>query len=242
MSQESGFFDSHLLDDGTYDRLYGSIDFATLFGMFFTNGVFVNPTTNLQVIAKEGLTLTVKAGRAFIDGYWYNLKEDLNINLELNTTSYQTISSVVCVLDRTNRVVEIRVKNNVTDILPVNDGVIHELVLATVKVGVGVVTITNADITDRRFDNNYCGIVKGTVEQIDTTNLFAQFTAAFNEWFETIKGALDGDTAGKLLAMINQLNTDFTTYKNETPIIRSGTNAPDNSVGKDGDIYIQFIE
>lgn len=238
MAQKSGFFDSHLLDDGTYDRLYGSIDFATLFGMFFTNGVFVNPTTNLQVVAKEGLTLTVKAGRAFIDGYWYELTEDMYINIDVNTTSYAVNTTIVCVLDRTNRVVEIKAKNNVLDTLPVNDGTIHELVLAVVKVGVGITEITNADITDTRFDNNYCGVVKGTVEQIDTTNLFAQFTSAFNEWFETIKGSLDDDIAGNLLNSVHELETKI----NNMPTIRSGTNPPDNSVGKNGDIYIQIIE
>lgn len=238
MAQKSGFFDSHLLDDGTYDRLYGSIDFATLFGMFFTNGVFVNPTTNLQVVAKEGLTLTVKAGRAFIDGYWYELTEDMDINIGVNTTSYAVNTTIVCVLDRTNRVVEIKIKNNVLDTLPVNDGATHELVLAVVKVGVGITEITNANITDTRFDNNYCGVVKGTVEQIDTTNLFAQFTSAFNEWFETIKDSLDDDVAGNLLNSIHELETKI----NNMPTIRSGTNPPDNSVGKDGDIYIQIIE
>lgn len=238
MAQKSGFFDSHLLDDGTYDRLYGSIDFATLFGMFFTNGVFVNPTTNLQVVAKEGLTLTVKTGRAFIDGYWYELTEDMNINIDVNTTSYEVNTTIVCVLDRTNRVVEIKVKNNVLDTLPINDGTIHELVLAVVKVGVGVTEITNANITDTRFNSNYCGVVKGTVEQIDTTNLFAQFTSAFNEWFETIKGSLDDDVAGNMLNSINELETKI----NNMPTIRSGTNEPDDSVGKDGDIYIQIIE
>ena len=238
MAQKSGFFDSHLLDDGTYDRLYGSIDFATLFGMFFTNGVFVNPTTNLQVVAKEGLTLTVKAGRAFIDGYWYELTEDMDINIGVNTTSYAVNTTIVCVLDRTNRVVEIKVKNNVLDTLPANDGTIHELVLAVVEVGVGITEITNANITDTRFNNNYCGVVKGTVEQIDTTNLFAQFTSAFNEWFETIKGSLDDDVAGNLLNSISELETKI----NNMPTIRSGTNPPDDSVGKDGDIYIQIIE
>lgn len=237
MAQKSGFFDSRLLDDGTYDRLYGSIDFATLFGMFFTNGVFVNPTTNLQVVAKNGLTVTVKAGRAFIDGYWYELTEDMDININVNTTSYTINTTIVCVLDRTNRVIEIKAKNNVVDTLPVNDGTIHELVLAVVKLGVGITGIKNADITDTRFNNNYCGVVKGIVEQIDTTNLFEQFTSAFNEWFETIKSSLDDDVAGNLLNLINDLETRI----NNMPTIRSGTNPPNNSTGENGDIYIQIM-
>lgn len=238
MAELSGFFDSKLLEDGTRDRVYSSIDFATLFNMFFTNGVFINPTNSLQVLVSDGRNLTVKAGRAYIDGYWYELTEDMQVTVGVNSTAYNKISTVVCVLDKTNRKINVKVKNEVTDIFPINDGTIHELVLATISVGVGVSNITNANITDRRFDNRFCGVVKGTVEQIDTTDLFEQFTSAFNEWFENIKGSLDKDTAGNLLNMINELKIKV----NGLPIIRSGTKIPDNSVGKDGDIYIQILE
>lgn len=238
MAEISGFFDSKLLEDGTMDRVYSSIDFATLFNMFFTNGVFVNPTNSLQVLASDGMNLTVKAGRAYIDGYWYELTEDMQVKVKVNSTAYNKISTVVCVLDKTNRTINVKVKNKVVDIFPINDGTIHELVLATISVGVRVLNITNADIIDRRFDNRFCGVVKGAVEQIDTTNLFEQFTSAFNEWFETIKYALDGDTAGNLLNIIRELETKVYSM----PTIRSGTELPDNSVGKDGDIYIQTLE
>lgn len=238
MAELSGFFDSKLLEDGTRDRVYSSIDFATLFNMFFTNGVFVNPTNSLQILASDGRNLTVKAGRAYIDGYWYELTEDMQVTVGVNSTAYNKISTVVCVLDKTNRTINVKVKNEVTDIFPINDGTIHELVLATINVGVGVSNITNASIIDRRFDNRFCGVVKGTVEQIDTTNLFEQFTSAFNEWFENIKDSLDKDTAGNLLNMINELKIKV----NGLPMIRSGTKIPDNSVGKDGDVYIQILE
>lgn len=238
MAEVSGFFDSKLLEDGTRDRVYSSIDFATLFNMFFTNGVFINQTNSLQVLADEGMNLTVKAGRAYIDGYWYQLTEDMQVTVGVNSTAYNKISTVVCVLDKTNRTINVKVKNEVVDIFPINDGTIHELVLATISVGVGVSNITNANIIDRRFDNRFCGVVKGAVEQIDTTDLFEQFTSAFNEWFENIKFVLNGDTAGNLLNIIRELETKVYSM----PTIRSGTELPDNSVGKDGDIYIQILE
>ena len=52
--------------------------FADYFATFIGNGVFVNPADQLKVVAKSGLTVTVKAGKAFIDGYWYILDEDNN--------------------------------------------------------------------------------------------------------------------------------------------------------------------
>ena len=92
MAEVSGFFDSKLLEDGTRDRVYSSIDFATLFNMFFTNGVFVNPTNSLQVLADEGMNLTVKVGRAYIDGYWYELTEDMRVTVGVNSTAYNKMS------------------------------------------------------------------------------------------------------------------------------------------------------
>ena len=52
----------------------------------------------------------------------------------------------------------------------------------------------------------------------------------FNDWFDDIKGKLSGDVATNLQNQINEL-----------PTIRSGTTDPDNSVGKDGDIYIKIV-
>lgn len=108
------------------------------------------------------------------------------------------------------------------------------MVLASIDVGVGVATITNANITDRRPDKTYCGFVEGVVQQIDESNLFLQFTSMFNNWFNSIKGQLGTDVAGSLQNQITDL-------KNSLPTIRSGTDVPDNSLGKDGDIYIRIV-
>ena len=67
---------------------------------------------------------------------------------------------------------------------------LHELVLASINVPVGSSAITDANITDRRPDRQYCGFVKGIVEQITEENLFLQFETAFQEWFDNVKGAL----------------------------------------------------
>ena len=87
MAENSGFFNA-IETAGVYDRVYDASDFAKLFSLFMTNGVFVNPTDQLKVVAKSGLTVTVKAGRAFIDGYWYELTEDTTITMSSNTSAY----------------------------------------------------------------------------------------------------------------------------------------------------------
>ena len=232
--ERSGFFNSLNLGSD-YDRKYDASDFARFFSLFIGDGVFVNPTDKLKVVSKKGLTVTVKKGNAFIDGYWYVLDEDIDITLSVNNTSYEITDLVCCTLNKTNREIRVNKKEEVESLLPVNNGSVHELVLASINVPVGSSAITDANITDRRPDRQYCGFVKGIVEQITEENLFLQFETAFQEWFNNVKGSLSGDVAGKLLQQIEEI-------KNTMPVIRGGTEPPDNSIGKDGDIYIQYIE
>jgi hypothetical protein len=56
---------------------------------------------------------------------------------------------------------------------------VYELSLAQVKIKAGAVSVSPADIVDERFNGNVCGIVTHLFEQVDTTEIFAQFTAAF---------------------------------------------------------------
>ena len=51
----------------------------------------------------------------------------------------------------------------------------HELGIANVYVAKGASTISQSNITDLRLNSNECGIVRGTVEEIDTTTLFNQY-------------------------------------------------------------------
>ncbi|MFK5173340.1 hypothetical protein ACI3QN_12575, partial [Propionibacterium freudenreichii] len=71
-AERSSFFDS--VDD---DRLYQASDFAEFFNSLVTNGCFPSPSTNLQVIANNNMTVTVKAGKAWVNGYVYINDSDL---------------------------------------------------------------------------------------------------------------------------------------------------------------------
>lgn len=234
MAEQSGFFNAVKTLEG-YDRTYDASDFANYFSRFISNGVFATPTNQLKVVAKTGLSVVVRKGSAYIDGYWYELTEDKEIILNPNTTSYVITDSICCILNKTNRQITIEKKEDVKTDKPINDGTIHELVLATINVSVGTGTIKNSDITDKRPDKEYCGFVEGLIKQIDETELFLQYDSMFNEWFNEVKGTLGEDVAGNLLNQINQI-------KQSMQVIRSGTAEPDNSVGKDGDIYIRIVE
>ena len=58
---KTGFFNSV---DG--DRKYSADDLSSFFVKLISDGVFPNPSNNLKVVAKSGLTVTVKEGFGFI--------------------------------------------------------------------------------------------------------------------------------------------------------------------------------
>lgn len=236
MAEKSGFFNA-IKSGNSYDRIYDASDFADYFSSFVGNGVFLNPANQLKVVPKSGLVVTVKAGKAFIDGYWYDLEEDMDITLSANSTSNVINDEIVCKLDRSNRVITVGKKEAVSSLLPTNNGTVHELVLAIINVGVGVSSITASDITDTRPDNAYCGYVGALIEQVDFSTLFDQLESQFNDWFNTIKGSLSGDVAGRLQIQINEIARKV----DGQPTIRSGTDDPDNEVGVDGDVYIKIL-
>lgn len=233
MAERYGFFNAVETSSGTYDRTYNAEDFASYFSKFIGNGVFANPSDGLKVSAQSGLKVTVKAGSAYIDGYYYELTEDTTLTIQVNSSSYVQTDSVVIRLDKTNRKMSLELKQNDTSVSSTTT--VKELQLATIKKGVGASSVSAADITDKRPYNEVCGFVTGVVQQISTSDLFSQFEEMFNNWFDTIKGRLGSDPATSLQNQIDKINTKI----DAMPTIRQGTSAPSDSTGKDGDIYIR---
>ena len=223
MAQESGFFNA-VQSGGTYDRTYNAADFADYFSSFIGNGVFLNANSNgLKVIAKTGLTVTVKAGRAFIDGYYYHLTENMDVTLQANNTSSAVNRMIVCELNLTDRQITVKARDGQQT--PINNGTIHELVLAVVNVGAGVSSISNSVISDMRPNKTYCGFVEAVVENVDFTSLYNQMQTSFNEWFDEVKDQLTTDVAGNLQSQIDalesQLNSQVSTLQGQIANVKT---------------------
>lgn len=231
MAERSGFYNAKKLSNGSYDRTYDASDFAKYFANFVGNGVYGSPADQLKVIHNTGLSVKVKAGKAFIDGYWYELDEDKVVQLNVNSGTGSSNTVIVAELNKADRKITVKAREFVSSVYPISTTSIHELVLAIISNKVGATTITEGDITDTRLNTEYCGIVAALIQQLDFGKAYSQFEGQFNMWFESIKNKLDGDVAAKLQKQLDDL-----------PTIRSGTEDPDNSIGKDGDIYIKFAE
>jgi len=201
MSQQSGFFNAKVLEDGSYDRVYLAENFANYFASFVGNGVFAKKLNGLQVLADSGMTLKVRSGQAWINGYWYENDSDLSLSLSTAPATGYRIDSVVLRYWGTSRAITCFVKPgglNINDPAPIRDGDIYELVLAYVKVSAGSISISQSNIVDKRGDNSVCGFVTGVIDQIDTTEFYTQL----NNWLEDY------------ISMVGEDYETFTTYLN----------------------------
>ncbi|MCC0654686.1 hypothetical protein [Clostridioides sp. ES-S-0001-03] len=178
------------------DRRYKAEDFREYFASFIGNGVFPNSSTNLQVVDNNNMTITVKKGKGWINGAIYINTNDLVINIDPADGILNRIDRVVLKFDTLNRNIKLVVKKGTFNSSPVpaeiqRDADAYELALADVFIKAGAISITQSSITDLRLNKTLCGIVKGTVEEIDTTTLLAQLNSwkdeeisNFNVWRE----------------------------------------------------------
>lgn len=196
MAELSGFFDAEELVDGTYDREYVAEQFANYFKQFVSNGVFVNPTNQLKVQSNSGMTVRVLAGWAWINGYWYQNNADLILTIPANASAETVKHGIFVRYDSSERTISIVIGNGRTTVN--RTAPYYELKLAEITVAPGTSAISTADITDTRGLSSVCGFVKGVVDVIDTDDLFEQFTAIFEDWFNHMKDQLDTDAAGHL--------------------------------------------
>ena len=178
--EKSSFFNSI-----SGDRRYKAEEWAEYFASFIANGVFPNPSTGLQVLASNSMIITVNTGKAWINGYFYFNTSNLTITLDNADGVLNRIDRIVVRWDLQDRVISVQVKKGTYSATPSaaaiqRDADAYELVLADVYVGAGAVSISQATITDQRLNSNLCGLVVGTVGELDTT----AFSAQLQGWFE----------------------------------------------------------
>lgn len=180
MAISYGFFNSI-----NQDRTYNADQMSEYFDGLVSNGVYESVGSAMQVTAGEGLAVNVQSGRAIIDCKW--IKNDAAQAITLTTAHVllPRYTAIVIRLDRASRSISIVAKDGTPASNPekpsmTDDGQITELCLAYVYVGANASTITQANITDMR-SSDLCGWVTGVVQQVDTSQLFAQYQAAFEQ-------------------------------------------------------------
>lgn len=213
----SGFFqaqwDDELLNPiteeytGWWDRDYDAKTFRDYFGQFISNGVFGTPTNQLKVIPGTGLSVIVTSGWAMINGAYYHNNADKVITIPANTQSSSRIDSIKLRFSEADRTI---IAGGYTGDTSVTRGdTIYDLKLAEITVLPGAVTISAANILDTRLDETVCGLVTGVLSVETTADLFAQYQAQFEEWFDTVKDQVTGDLAIRLQLEFEQIEEGF---------------------------------
>lgn len=210
--EKSSFFNSV-----SHDRTYRAEDWAEYFASFIGNGVFPVPSTGLQVVVDNGMNLLLKAGKAWINGYFYNNTSDLTITIGTADGQLNRIDRIVVRWDLTNRIISAEVKSSAYSASPTapalqRDADIYELALADVYVGAGVTTITQSNITDQRLNTSLCGVVAAVVEQIDTEAFNAQLQAWFAE-YQSLSAAEYNTLVSYMNSLKLQGNTQYDAFE-----------------------------
>lgn len=191
MAIEYMFFDAQETS-GTYDRTYTAEDFSNYLDKVVGTGVFADPSDNLQVVAGSGMGIIVKAGDAWIKGHKLTADADINLTVSQADVALDRIDSVVAYCDWNNREMGVKMKEGTPAASPVPvavnqaPGSYFELRLANIYVTHQATSISQVNITDTRGWSE-CGYVAGLIDQLDTSTLFEQWTAAWENWFAEIR-------------------------------------------------------
>ncbi len=220
-----------------FDRAENSELFALLFAKLVSNGVLAFPATCFQVLAGDsGLSVKVEPGFGMVNGrFAYNVSEETLI-LEKAPTSNSRIDWIVLRCNYKDRLCELVAKTGkaassptAPELLQPASGDYYELGLAQVRVSANQSIISQSAITDMRGNSAYCGYITQLIDHLETSVFYAQLDQfylefvdksndsmkefrrmsqnAFDEWFDSIKGKLDGDIATQLAKEINATNT-----------------------------------
>lgn len=202
--EKYGFFNAVATADGKYDRSYLAEDFAGYFSSFIVNGVFKELGDKLEVVVNSGMSIKVKSGVAWVNGYRYENNNDLTFTLENADGTLSRIDSVVVRLDITNREIKIHVKKGSLSTSPITPAItrnndIYELQLATVRVNANTAVLTQSMITDERADKNVCGWVTAVGSQqtlLDEIQSLQQMVGSLQDTISAMKWS-DWKTCGK---------------------------------------------
>ena len=178
MSESSGFFVSQ-----GGDRKYTPDWLAKYIKALVTTGVY---SDECGVTAGTGMSVSVAAGRAWIEGYLYLLDTAKTLTIANADASNERRDIVVLRLDLTARTITVQVVTGTPAAQPVAPAItrnadVYELELAEISVPAGTSSITQALITDKRLDDTVCGITVSAVQHISTASYLEQMLAAMEE-------------------------------------------------------------
>ena len=224
----SGFYDAV---DG--DRTYSADDMNKPYKRLISNGVFAtpygDPSTDFKVAPYTGLYITVAPGQGIFGDKWVENDATLTITVPANNTILPRMDSVIIQVDlrQSGRVANIVYRTGTPssnpqppDIYPPT-GVV-EYRVANVLVNASASAISAANITDCRGSEE-CPWITALIKQVDTSDLYRQWQAAYAEYFESSTEEINAYFASREQAFddfLDQLTQELTVSSN-VAVLRS---------------------
>lgn len=255
MAITSGFFNSV---DG--DRKYNADQMSNYFEGLISDGVYENVGNKMRVTAGDLMSVNVNTGRALIKCHWIKNDAVTNLVIEAADVQLNRVDAVVLKLDNsdTGRVITIEIKTGELASTPRPPALtrtesVYELCLAYIRVNAKTTQIKQSNIQDMRGYTNLCGYVTGIIEQVDTTDLFAQYQAACEEYFNSMTAQFDAYIAAKQAAfdewygaLTESLHVDTSVIKYQNSVTTTTTTTTITiNIGiheyETGDILLTFI-
>lgn len=185
----AGFFDAV-----EHDRTYYADQMNNPYKRIVSNGVFATPdgtpSTDFQVTSNGTMILSIAPGNGIIAGKWFESKAIIPITVPGNTGIVPRIDSVILQVD-------LRIEGRVGNVVyrtgepaeepepPLIDQVdnVVEYRVANIYVAAGADAINQSDISDMRGSEE-CPWITSLIYQVDTSELFRQYQAAYASTFE----------------------------------------------------------
>lgn len=237
MAFEYGFYNSV-----NHDRRYNAEQFMNLFDGILIDGVFMAVGDHFAVRPRDGLVTVVGSGRAWFNGTWSYNTTDLIVRIPEPELVYKRIDAIVLEIDkrntvRRNRICVIKGKPSANPVKPTlskaND--LYQYALAYVTVNAEATEITGKDI-ENIVGHAETPYATGLIQVHNVDAIWSQWEARFNEWFKKLQDSMSGDVAGKLLAMILDLQERVTTLETDLRT-HTGQGAPRAGLGSTYNFY-----
>lgn len=183
MALESGFFNSV-----GGDRLYNAEQMSRYFENILSSGIFKRIDNCLRVSAGEGMALTVAPGAGLIDCHWFRARTAETVTIPTAHAVLPRFDIVVARLDMSDNVRAITLEvvsgtpaESPAAPDPVRTSALYDLVLALVYVPAGATSIVEANLTDVRDNDWYCGYVQSLVDTPVLKTFHSRYTAPAND-------------------------------------------------------------
>lgn len=203
------------------DRKYTAEQMSKYFSGIISKGVLQNYADKFQVFSNSGMAVKISTGKAyFSNGQWVENDAIINLTLDAASVSLSRIDRIVLRRDNAeeSRNVSVIIKKGTPASSPTAPALtsteyIEELSLCQILIGPNVTSISQANITDERPNDTLCGFTHQLFDQVDTTDIFAQYDTAFNEWFKDLKEKVATAT------LIRQYTSSYTTTTQDQTVI-----------------------